>query len=290
MSVPFSRKSFVDKPMKVRGRLFCQQTLADVGNVSRYVYFLNPIQFGTTKVLDDLAHEFVWFRFTKLRVVLGEMAAESATILAVGYLPYPPTTLATGIDDVVESGECCLVWSSDSVLGEMTLSRSTLGQNQPKWFRVEPTGDDYLEYQGILQIVDTSQGAVDSVFVLEYEIEFLTLADDPLTPSPVRPGVAHEPSLVKVPKGHWERDAQRARQLRRARFSPKIHDLLEANGHRQPIVTSAPLIERSVPPSNKDASEYELVQAPGPLPLAGGDRGARVGSPTPSFRRPVRGR
>jgi hypothetical protein len=250
MSVPFSASRYTDKPMKVRGRISCHQTLANVGSIGRYTYFLNPIQFGTTKVLDDLAHQFVWFRFTRLRVVLGEMAAETGTIVAVSYLPYPPITLPSSLDDIIESGESCVVWTSPSVLGEMTLNRSALAQNQPKWFRVEPVGDDYLEYQGVLTIGDTSASAVDSYFLLEYEIEFLTLADDPLTPAPLtRPGTPHVPYVVKVPKGHWERDFEKGRRSRRRPANPPIFDLLEVNGRAQPI----PEINRQLEPPSQVA-------------------------------------
>jgi hypothetical protein len=222
MSWKTSAKRYVDKPFKVAGRLWLEFTPADVGNMSRYSYAVNPIQFGTTKVLDDLAHNFVWFRFTKLRVLILPLGANDGPV-AVGYVPYPPVTLPASMEELVESGEACVCFNGQAVPAEMELNKDSLDQNQPRWFRVEPTGDDYLEYQGELTYGDHLQAIANQHILLEYEIEFLTLADDGLTPSNSgRPGRIHTPSLLKVPKGHWVRDGARGRRALAASRPPPI--------------------------------------------------------------------
>jgi hypothetical protein len=258
MSVKQSTGKYVDRVTKVAGRLMLTFTPADVGTVSRATWFLNPIQFGTTKVLDDLAHQFIWFRFTKLRVLLGESGAESGDIQAVQYLPYPPVSLPADLESIVESGESCVLYTSDSVLSEMTLTRKTLLSNQPKWFRVEPIGDDYLEYQGVLVWGATSQTVGTSYLFLEYEIELLGLADDPLTPAPYkRPGMAHDPPLLKVGPSHWKRQ-YRPRRLERP--PPLVlADLPESKVAEAVKAQETP---------NSAGSNFVRVQAPVPHSLA----------------------
>jgi len=199
MSIRFSSKKYVDKPVKIRGRTWLEFTPADVGNISRYVWYVNPTQFGTTKVLDDLAHNFVWFRYTKLRCVHMEYGANNGPH-AVGYLPYPSTNLPTTLEEIVEAGESMVYFNGQTVPSEMSLGRSELNQQAPKWFRVEPFDDDALEYQGVLIYGDEAEAVTTEHMILEYEIEFLALADDPLTPSPrSRPGKPHDPPTMRVP-------------------------------------------------------------------------------------------
>jgi hypothetical protein len=220
MSVRYSSKRYnLDKPVKIEGRVVLEFTPADVGSVSRSAWVINPIQFGTTKVLDDLAHQFVWFRFTKLRTVIFSASATIGQMNAVCVLTYPPVTLPASLEEVVETEFSAACFSGQTVPSELTLGPKELGQVQPKWFRVEPTGDDYLEYQGEIVWVDTNQGVTSKQLVLEYEIEFLGLADDPLTPAPMtRPGAAHEPPRlygVRRADGPFERKGYRQRAERR---------------------------------------------------------------------------
>jgi hypothetical protein len=220
MSVKYSSKKFAfDKPFKLAGRLVLEHTPADVGSISRSAWALNPIQFGTTKVLDDLAHQFLWYRFTKLRAVI---ASSSGTVgnsmTALCLLTYPPVTLPSSIDDIGESEFACFAWSGQTDPAEMTVGRAELGQGQPKWFRVEPTGDDYLEYQGYLVWGDTNQGVTTKYVILEYEVEFLGLVDDPLTPLAkrgplIRPGMTHEPPMLHAPGSRAQFLQPRRRRL-----------------------------------------------------------------------------
>jgi hypothetical protein len=218
MSVKYSSKwSNFDKPFRLSGRLVLEFTPADVGTISRSAWALNPIQFGTTKVLDDLAHQFLWFRFTKLRVVISSSSSTMGnSMTACCLLTYPPVTLPSSLDDIGESEFSCFAWSGQTVPAEMKLGQAELGQGQPKWFRVEPTGDDYLEYQGYLVWGDTNQGVATKYMVLEYEVEFLGLVDDPLTPLAkrsvhVRPGRPHDPPRVHAPGSslHYNRPRRR---------------------------------------------------------------------------------
>jgi hypothetical protein len=219
MSVHYSSKNFnFDKPFRLSGRLVLEFTPADVGSISRYAWPLNPIQLGTTKVLDDLAHNFIWFRFTKLRTVIGPSSATAgSTMTALCLLTYPPVTLPSSLEEIGESEFACFVHSGVTVPADMVIGRKELGQGQPKWFRIEPSGDDYLEYQGYLVWGDTNQGIATRTVILEYEVEFLGLADDTLTPfskAKTRPGKVHEPLVLHAP-------GSRAQFLRPRRRRPE---------------------------------------------------------------------
>jgi hypothetical protein len=225
MAVQFSSRRFnLDKPVKIQGRLVLEFTPADVGSISRYSWVLNPIQFGTTKVLDDLAHQFVWFRFTRFKPVIFSSSASIGNMAACAVFTYPPVSIPADLESIVESEFSTVCYTGQTVPSYMDLKQKELGQVQPKWFRVEPTGDDYLEYQGLLVWCDTNQGVAAKQIVVEYEIEFLGLADDPLTPAPVkRPGVAHEPFLLAGVK-----PVQVNKRARRAGAAP-VHHAMDLN-------------------------------------------------------------